>query len=44
MLICVEIQFKGPSQEIGTLLSNMIRNVKLKLEMKAERERDEREG
>ena len=33
MLTYVQIQFKGPSREIGKLLSNMITNVKLKLEI-----------
>ena len=33
MLTCVQIQFKGPSREIGILLTNMISNVKLKLEI-----------
>ena len=33
MLTCVQIHFKGPSREIGRLLSNMISNVKLKLEI-----------
>ena len=33
MLTCVQIEFKGPSREIGILLSNIISNVKLKLEI-----------
>ena len=33
MLTCVQMQFKGPSREIGRLLSNMINNVNLKLEI-----------
>ena len=33
MLTYVQIQFKGPSTEIGKLLSSMITNVKLKLEI-----------
>ena len=33
MLTCVQIHFKGPAREIGRLLSNMISNVKLKLEI-----------
>ena len=33
MLTCVQIHFKGPSREIGRLLSNVISNVKLKLEI-----------
>ena len=33
MLTCAQKQFKGPSREIGRLLSNMISNVKLKLEI-----------
>ena len=33
MLTCVQIHFKGPSREIGRLLSNMISNVKLKPEI-----------
>ena len=33
MLTCVQIHFKGASKEIGRLLSNMISNVKLKLEI-----------
>ena len=33
MLTCVQIHFKGPSRKIGRLLSNMISNVKLKLEI-----------
>ena len=31
MLTCVQIEFKGPSTEIGSLLSNMISNATLKL-------------
>ena len=34
ILTCVQIQFKGPSREIDRLLKNMIRNVKLKLEIR----------
>ena len=33
MLTCAQKQFKGPSREIGGLLSNMISNVKFKLEI-----------
>ena len=33
MLTCVQIESKGPSREIGILLSNIISNVKLKLEI-----------
>ena len=33
MLTCVQIHFKDPSREIGRLLSNMISNVELKLEI-----------
>ena len=29
----MQIQFKGPSREIGRLLNNIISNVKLKLEI-----------
>ena len=34
ILTCVQIQFKGPSRETDRLLKNMIRNVKLKLEIR----------
>ena len=33
MLTWVQIHFKDPSREIGRLLSNMLRNVELKLEI-----------
>ena len=33
MLTYVQIHFKGPSRQIGRLLSNIISNVKLKLEI-----------
>ena len=33
MLTCVQTQFKDPSREIDKLLSNMVSNVKLKLEI-----------
>ena len=33
MLTCVQIHFKGPPREIDRLLSNMISNMKLKLEI-----------
>ena len=33
MLTCVQIQFKGRSRKIDRLLSNMINNMKLKLEL-----------
>ena len=32
MPTCMQIHFKSPSREKGRLLSNMISNVKLKLE------------
>ena len=33
MLTCMQIQFKCPSTEIGKLLSNIISNVNVKLEI-----------
>ena len=33
MLTCLQIQFKGPLREVGTLLSNRLSNMELKLEI-----------
>ena len=33
MLTCVQIQIKGPSRDINRLLTNIISNVNLKLEV-----------
>ena len=33
MLTCVQIQFKGPSREIGELLSNRLKKMSNKLEI-----------
>ena len=33
VLMCVQIQFKGPLREVGRLLSNRLSNMKLKLEI-----------
>ena len=32
MLTCVQVQFEGPSREIGGLLSNGLRSMSLKFE------------